>query len=206
MASALEDQDQAGLALIVAGLALMIASIVAVAIKINGGYIATTGYAMSVVGSVVVGIIYIGFGLRVRGGSSRDIISSKLGLSGGAISGKFRILAEYVHVFAFAEILWGLFSLVGNAADGDGIGSAFVDIIVGLVAFWTYYEITNRKTGIENRVLWIVVLVLFILEIISGVQELDDPIMIPLGLCYIVIGIYFIIMLMDRDIRKKFGI
>lgn len=205
MSSFFENQKFVGAALLIIGVIMFIAAVTAAVLAVEDGTDILIGQIISSAGAVLASLLYMGFGSRVLGWSSHGYVSTRLGLSGGAVTGKFNVLVEYVHVFAFVEIITGFFNIISGVVDSTGVWSGIVTVIIGVIAFLVYIEITNRKAGLSDQIIWVLLLVLFALEVVSGIILLFGIVTLPLGICYILIGLFMIMALTDRDVKRRFG-
>ena len=200
-----DNQDHAGLALLIFAVLSIVMAIVTIVWEIvDGGDIVIANIIMAI-GTLVGGFLYLAFAQRVRGNSGNNAFSDKLGLSGGAITDKFDIIVEFVHVFAFATIVSGIFEIIAGIFDFGIIGTGIIDVIVGLIVLFLYKKITDGKDSVVDKIVWIILLILFLLTIIGGVIALFGIITIPIGICMMIIGVFMFMGLLDSDVKAKFG-
>lgn len=200
-----DNQDHAGLALLIMAIVSIVMAIVTIVWEIvDGGDIVIANIIMAI-GTLVGGFLYLAFAQRVRGNSGNNAFSDKLGLSGGAITDKFDIVVEFVHVFAFATIVSGIFEIIAGILNTSIIGTGIIDVIVGLIVLFLYKKITDGKESLVDKIVWIILLILFILTIIGGVIALLGIITIPIGICMMIIGVFMVMALLDNDVKAKFG-
>ncbi len=200
-----DNQDHAGLALLIFAVLSIVMAIVTIVWEIvDGGDIVIANIIMAI-GTLVGGFLYLAFAQRVRGNSGNNAFADKLGLSGGALNDKFDIVVEFVHVFAFATIISGIFEIIAGILNLNLIGTGIIDVIVGLIVLFLYKKITDGKESLVDKIVWIILLILFILTIIGGVVALFGIITIPLGICMMIIGVFMVMALLDNDVKAKFG-
>jgi len=200
-----DNQDHAGLALLIFAVLSIVMAIVTIVWEIvDGGDIIIANIIMAI-GTLVGGFLYLAFAQRVRGNSGNNAFSDKLGLSGGAITDKFDIIVEFVHVFAFATIVSGIFEIIAGIFDFGIIGTGIIDVIVGLIVLFLYKKITDGKDSLVDKIVWIILLILFLLTIIGGLLLCITIIGIPLGICALIIGVFMFMGLLDNDVKAKFG-
>ena len=200
-----DNQDHAGLALLIFAVLSIVMAIVTIVWEIvDGGDIVIANIIMAI-GTLVGGFLYLAFAQRVRGNSGNNAFSDKLGLSGGALTDKFDIVVEFVHVFAFATIVSGIFEIIAGIFDFGIIGTGIIDVIVGLIVLFLYKKITDGKDSVVDKIVWIILLILFLLTIIGGVIALFGIITIPIGICMMIIGVFMFMGLLDSDVKAKFG-
>ena len=200
-----DNQDHAGLALLIFAVLSIVMAIVTIVWEIVDGSDIVYANIIMAIGTLVGGFLYLAFAQRVRGNSGNNAFSDKLGLSGGALTDKFDIVVEFVHVFAFATIVSGIFEIIAGILKNDLIGSGIIDVIVGLIVLFLYKKITDGKESLVDKIVWIILLILFILTIIGGIVALIGIITIPLGICMMIIGVFMVMALLDNDVKAKFG-
>ena len=157
------------------------------------------------VGTLIGGFLYLAFAQRVRGQTGSNIISDKLGVSGGALNDKFDIICEFVKVFAMVRIVGGVFEIIGGFFNNALLANGVIDIIIGVIALFLYKKITDGKDSVVDKIVWIILLILFLLTIIGGVIALFGIITIPIGICMMIIGVFMFMGLLDSDVKAKFG-
>ena len=175
-----DNQDHAGLALLIMAIVSIVMAIISIVWEIVDGDEIEISNIIMAIGTLVGGFLYLAFAQRVRGNTGANAFSDKLGLSGGALSDKFDIIVEFVHVFAFATIVSGVFEIIAGILDTSIIATGIIDVIIGLI-------------------------VLFLLTIIGGLLLCLTIIGIPLGICALIIGIFMFMGLLDNDVKAKFG-
>lgn len=200
-----DNQSHAGLALLLLAIVSIVMAIVTIVWEvIDGGDIILANVIMAV-GTLIGGFLYLAFAQRVRGQSGSNIISDKLGVSGGALNDKFDIVCEFVKVFAMVRIVAGVFEIIAGILNNSLLANGVVDIIVGIIVLFLYKKITDGKDSLVDKIVWIILLILFLLTIIGGVIALFGIITIPLGICMMIIGVFMFMALLDKDVKAKFG-
>ena len=200
-----DNQSHAGLALLLLAIVSIVMAIVTIVWEVvDGGDIILANVIMAV-GTLIGGFLYLAFAQRVRGQSGSNIISDKLGVSGGALNDKFDIVCEFVKVFAMVRIVAGVFEIIAGILNNSLLANGVVDIIVGIIVLFLYKKITDGKDSLVDKIVWIILLILFLLTIIGGVIALFGIITIPLGICMMIIGVFMFMALLDKDVKAKFG-
>ena len=195
-----EDPKNAGLAIIIVGILQMIGAILAIVLGVigleddDGEKIFTIGSAVAGIGSLICGFIYFAFGKKVRGGS---------------ISAKIEILAQFVRVVGVCVIIGGIFSAIGAIVDGGDIGGALVSgiiaIILGLIVLWIAGKINDGKQTTGDKIIWILLLVIFAICIIIAILEIITIIGIIYGICHLIIYVFMLMLLLSSDVKSAMG-
>lgn len=197
------NQAHAGLALLIFAVLSIVAAVITLVFGFMEIEFEDTKYkmidAVPAIGTLLAGFLYLGFAKRVRGGSAGGMLADKCGVSGGAFTDKFDIIVEFVHVFAFANIIEGIFYLPKDIPTG------IVGIIIGLIILFVYMKITDGKETLFDKIIWVILIILFLFTIIEGLALLIGIITIPLAIAEIVIGVFMFMALLDGDVKKKFG-
>ncbi len=194
-----EEPKNAGMAIIIVGILEMIVAIVAIVLGALGTEIDddtkfTIGMAVTGIGSLICGFIYLGFGKKVRGGS---------------IAAKIDILATFVRIAGLCTIIGGVFSAIGNIVDGVELGqeivSAIITIILGLIIMWIAGKINDGKQTTGDKIVWILLLVIFVIEIILAILLIVTIVGAPLGICYLIIYVFMLMLLLSSDVKAEMG-
>ena len=200
-----DNQSHAGLALLLLAIVSIVMAIVTIVWEVvDGGDIILANVIMAV-GTLLGGFLYLAFAQRVRGQSGSNIVSDKLGVSGGALNDKFDIVCEFVKVYAMVRIVAGVFEIIAGILNNSLLANGVIDIIIGLIVLFLYKKITDGKDSLVDKIVWIILLILFLLTIIGGVIALFGIITIPLGICMMIIGVFMFMALLDKDVKAKFG-
>lgn len=184
MMSFFNNQKNAGIALVVCAVLMLIAAVATIVSEfIKDG---DTDYSVIVVGvgSFLGALLYFGFGKKVMDGELFD---------------KFDIVCSYVQVYGFVLIVEGIFSLWNN------VGNGVVSIILGLIVLFIYKKITDGRATLFDKIIWVILLLVFLFTIIAGIVLLFAIVTIPLGIAYMIIGIFMFMAVLDNDVKAKFG-
>ena len=200
-----DNQDHAGLALLILAIVSIVMAIVTMIWEVVDGSDIQVANIIVAVGTLIGGFLYLAFAQRVRGQTGSNVISDKLGVSGGALNDKFDIICEFVKVFAMVRIVGGVFEIIGGFFNNSLLANGVIDIIIGVIALFLYKKITDGKDSVVDKIVWIILLILFLLTIIGGVIALFGIITIPIGICMMIIGVFMFMGLLDSDVKAKFG-
>ena len=203
-----DNNKHVGLALIIVGLIVLILGLIAaIANGISDNFTNTQklGYVITAIGSLIFGILILGFGLSVRRGSND----------------KVAILSGLVRVIGIATILAAIFSAVGNyLINDDGIGAAIVafivQIIIGLILIWVAHKIGGKSKNVISKVLWLILLIVFailailsIVNCITGIlhdSSLGGILTAISLLCWFIVYVYAVIALLSPEVKSSMGI
>ena len=187
-----DQPKNAGLAMIVVAIVEVIAAI----INIVAAATADDGIDFSgiivAIGLIITAVIYFKYGSQVRS---------------GAISAKIDILASFVNVGGVISIVNGVFQIIAGVAGGAGlIGNGVINIIIGLIICFCGKKINDGKETTLDKIIWIILLVVFIIEILANIVMLIGfPIGTLMGICGIIIYVFMTLLLLDGDVKKAMG-
>ncbi len=193
------DPKHAGLAFMIVGILSIIGGIITIAFgameyQLNDDTVFTHGYIAIGLGSLIAGLLYTGYGSKVRG---------------GAIAAKIDILANFVRIAGIVAIVNGVFSAIGGIIDGADLGaeivSAIISIIIGLIIIWIASKINDGKQSIGDKIIWILLLIVFVIEIIIAILAIISLIGIIYGICYLIIYVFMLILLLDGEVKAEMG-
>ena len=187
-----DQPKNAGLAMIVVAIVEVIAAI----INIVAAATADDGIDFSgiivAIGLIITAVIYFKYGSQVRS---------------GAISAKIDILASFVNVVGVISIVNGVFQIIAGVAGGAGlIGNGVINIIIGLIICFCGKKINDGKETTLDKIIWIILLVVFVIEILANIVMLVGfPIGTLMGICGIIIYVFMTLLLLDGDVKKAMG-
>lgn len=187
-----DQPKNAGLAMIVVAIVEVIAAI----INIFAAATADDGIDFSgiivAIGLIITAVIYFKYGSQVRS---------------GAISAKIDILASFVNVVGVISIVNGVFQIIAGVAGGAGlIGNGVINIIIGLIICFCGKKINDGKETTLDKIIWIILLVVFVIEILANIVMLIGfPIGTLMGICGIIIYVFMTLLLLDGDVKKAMG-
>ena len=187
-----DQPKNAGLAMIVVAIVEVIAAI----INIVAAATADDGIDFSgiivAIGLIITAVIYFKYGSQVRS---------------GAISAKIDILASFVNVVGVISIVNGVFQIIAGVAGGAGlIGNGVINIIIGLIICFCGKKINDGKETTLDKIIWIILLVIFVIEILANIVMLIGfPIGTLMGICGIIIYVFMTLLLLDGEVKKAMG-
>lgn len=187
-----DQPKNAGLAMIVVAIVEVIAAI----INIVAAATADDGIDFSgiivAIGLIITAVIYFKYGSQVRS---------------GAISAKIDILASFVNVVGVISIVNGVFQIIAGVAGGAGlIGNGVINIIIGLIICFCGKKINDGKETTLDKIIWIILLVVFVIEILANIVMLIGfPIGTLMGICGIIIYVFMTLLLLDGEVKKAMG-
>lgn len=189
--SFLSDNKNFGLAMMVAGILMAIIAVVNIVLHF------TLGVAITAVGSIIYGLMIVGVGSSTRKGE---------------ISQKLDILGKYVFVVGAGLIVTSLFAAIGVAVEPGlvgvvaGIITVIISLIIGLIIIWISKKMTDGQVSTIDRVIWIILVIMFIISILGAIMQMLGGILaFLLGVCNLVIFLFLLSALFDPEIKKAMG-
>jgi hypothetical protein len=191
--------QNAGLAFMIVAVVNIIAAIIAVVLAVmdvegfteNG----VVYYAICAVGELITSGLYFMYGQKVRNGQ---------------IDRKIDILATFVKIVGITMIIGGLFAAAAVIAIGADIGAALigmiVPIILGLIVIFIASKINDGKQTIGDKLIWIILLVVFVLSILVAIVEIISIVGILYGICDLIIYSFMVLLLIDEEVKSEMGI
>ena len=187
--SFLDNPRNAGTAIFLVGIITMILGVVMIVLAVTSDEYDTVFGALSGVGALISGFIYFGLGKDVRNGT---------------ISDKWDILTRFVLCVAMVTIIQSILGIGGTS--GEQIGSTIIGVIIGLIIFFVYKKMTDGKATTVDKIIWILLVIIFIIEIILNIIALlAFPIGTLMGICGIIIYCFMLITVLDNDVKAKMG-
>lgn len=161
------------------------------AVGMEGGIGENIGYLIAAIGAIIAAVIYFKFGNSVRV---------------GAISNKIDILATFVKVVGATTVVTGIFSAVGGIISSIGFWDSIVAIVLGLIIIWIGGKIDDGKTTGFDKILWIVLLLIFLVLFITSLLAIGGGFMqIISSICSVIVYLFMAVFLFDGDVKKKMG-
>lgn len=169
------------------------------------------------IGELICAIVYFAFGQRIRGGKQvHNKVVDKLDVTAGSeTSSKFGVITGLVMVVGYVTVIMGIFYLIAGCCNFDDFGgyvtSGIVMIILGIIVLWIYTKITDSTVGTFDKVMWIVLVIIFILGIIFSLVGMfgGDGIRLILsliiGILNLIIYLCVTVWMFDDDVKAKFG-
>ena len=198
--SFLDNTKTAGTALWIVGILMIISALLTIICgvvddEMNDHVI---GWVILGIGSFICALVYFAFGKSVKSGE---------------VSDKFDIVTKFVYVVGYTTIIGGVFAaLCGFGFDDIGgyLVSGIISIVLGFVILWIYKKITDGNISTFDRIMWILLLVIFVICFISsffriGGSGLALAVNIIVAICDIVIYLFMIAFMLDNSVKAKFG-
>lgn len=146
------------------------------------------------IGALLAAFIYFGFGNSVRKGE---------------ISKKIDVLAQFVKTVGLATIVGSLFAAIaGTWGVSISTWSNVGMIILGIIVCWIAGKINDGKTTNFDRILWIILVVVFLVFFILKLTGAFGGAWYDIlsSILMAVVYLYMIAFMFDGDVRKKMGI
>ena len=198
--SFLDNTKTAGTALWIVGILMIISALLTIICgvvddEMNDHVI---GWVILGIGSLICALVYFAFGKSVKSGE---------------VSDKFDIVTKFVYVVGYTTIIGGVFAaLCGFGFDDIGgyLVSGIISIVLGFVILWIHKKITAGNISTFDRIMWILLLVIFVICFISsffgiGGSGLALAVNIIVAICDIVIYLFMIAFMLDNSVKAKFG-
>ena len=156
--SFLDNTKTAGTALWIVGILMIISALLTIICgvvddEMNDHVI---GWVILGIGSLICALVYFAFGKSVKSGE---------------VSDKFDIVTKFVYVVGYTTIIGGVFAaLCGFGFDDIGgyLVSGIISIVLGFVILWIHKKITDGNISTFDRIMWILLLVIFVICFISS--------------------------------------
>lgn len=156
------------------------------------------GWVILGIGSLICALVYFAFGKSVKSGE---------------VSDKFDIVTKFVYVVGYTTIIGGVFAALcefGFDDIGGYLVSGIISIVLGFVILWIHKKITDGNVTTFDRIMWILLLVIFVICFISsffgiGGSGLALAVNIIVAICDIVIYLFMIAFMLDNSVKAKFG-
>lgn len=198
--SFLDNTKTAGTALWIVGILMIISALLTIICGVvdDGMNDHVIGWVILGIGSLICALVYFAFGKSVKSGE---------------VSDKFDIVTKFVYVVGYTTIIGGVFAaLCGFGFDDIGgyLVSGIISIVLGFVILWIHKKITDGNISTFDRIMWILLLVIFVICFISsffgiGGSGLALAVNIIVAICDIVIYLFMIAFMLDNSVKAKFG-
>ena len=198
-----KENRTAGIALIILGVINLIGALAALV----GVFTAKDGIVVSAavacIGPIIMAVLYFRFGVSVKNGT---------------ISKKIDILAYFVRLAGLSEIILAIFNLWNNIETGGAwaaIGALIISIIIGLIILAVSGRINDGKQDTLDKVIWIILVVLFAISAIMDIVALVGVIAagvtislailttIVLPIISFIIDVFMLLLLFDSDVKRE---
>lgn len=198
--SFIDNQKIVGLAFTVIGVLMIIAALLKLVdgFTMDGGLGDHAGYIVAAIGSIIAAVIYFKFGNKVRT---------------NGISGKLKILGNYVTVVGVTSVVIGIFAAIGGIMSDISFWDNVINIIIGLIIIWAGRKILDGKEITIDKILWILLTILFLILFvvfligIFGVE--GDTLHVVIGvvssICYAIVYLFMLCYMFDGDVKKGMG-
>ena len=109
---------------------------------------------------------------------------------------KFGVLTGYTTAIGVASII-GL---------GVSIADIVAGVVIGVLILFVVWIITNDRKGVVDRIIWVILLVLYFLGILIGVIiAISGGLNIVSGICVSLLYLMAFLYLFDPAVKRKFG-
>ncbi len=113
------------------------------------------------------------------------------------VSSKFGVLTGYTAAIGVASII-GL---------GASVADIVAGIIIGALLLFLVWILTNDRKGVIEKILWVILLVVYFLGILAGViVAIEGGLNIVSGICVSLMYLLAFLYLFDPSVKVKFGI
>ena len=184
------DTKNAGLLLLIIAVVELIAAAI-IAFVIDGGVAESTKKILIMVGAVVAALIEVLLGLDIMRGKCRMNI---MGLFGD-VTTKFGVLVALNAGMGLANLVAGIFYTVALGAGGVS------GIVLGLIMLIFAYLMVNGGSS-SKKVIWIILLVVYILGLIFSIMAAFVLIGIPDLLMYIMLLTF----VLSSEVKSKMDV
>lgn len=145
------------------------------------------------IGALLAAFVYFGFGNRVRKGE---------------VSAKIDVLAQFVKTVGVATIVASFFAAIaGIWGVSVSTWTNVVILIIGVIIVWIGGKIDDGKTTTFDKILWIILVVIFLIEFILNLLGAFGGEWYSILTCILmaIVYLYMLAFMFDGDVRKKMG-
>ena len=145
------------------------------------------------IGALLAAFVYFGFGNKVRKGE---------------ISAKIDVLAQFVKTVGIATIVAAFFgAIAGIWGVSVSTWTNVVILIIGIIIVWIGGKIDDGKTTNFDKILWILLVVIFLIEFILNLAGAFGGEWYSILTCILmaIVYLYMLAFMFDGDVRKKMG-
>ncbi len=187
-----DETKNAGLVLLIIALLGIILAIVAV--------FALDGYkdlemwkkVMIIVGALLGSAVYVILGLDIMKGSA----TIQIGNLFSDLTSKFGVLIGLTAGFGVSEVLNSIFSVIAGFDVGSEIGS----IVVGVLFIVMAWLLADGQED-ARKVVWIILLILYILMLIFSILAC----LVLIGIPMLLLSIFLLVFLLSPEVKGKCG-
>ncbi|MBE6519474.1 MAG: hypothetical protein E7Z70_08110 [Thermoplasmata archaeon] len=185
------EPKHAGTAYVIVAILQILGALISIILAAMDAEIALVPVVISGIGAIIAGVIMFGYGNKVRT---------------GVISDKVEILAQFVRIVGIVMIITAVFDCIAKVVLGAELGaelySAIITIILGLIVIFCAGKINDGKKTGGDKVIWILLLLIFIIEILFAILLIITIVGIILGICNLVLYGCMFALLIDNDVKN----
>jgi flagellar basal body-associated protein FliL len=212
-----DSNQNVGFIMIIAGLVMALCAVLSIVLALGHGWWFT--YALiGGIGTIIGGLLLFLFGTNVRNESNSSPIPGIefiLTVSSFDVAG---VLSSFVRFIGIVGILMGIFNAIATftvpyyGGAGSGIMTAIMAILFGLFFIWASPQILGEDKGVDKKIIWIVLLVLFALSILGGLMALTSlgwgawfAVYALSNLVMAIVYVYALLALLSPEVRANMG-
>ena len=143
-----------------------------------------------IVGAVLGSAVYIILGLDIMKGSCRFQIGNLF----SDVTSKFGVLVAITAVFGISEIINSLFSVIAGFDVGGQIGSIVVGVLFIVMAFLLAGDNKDAR-----KVIWIILLILYIIMLIFSILAC----LVLIGIPMLLLSIMLVVFLLSPEVKSQ---
>ena len=145
-----------------------------------------------IVGAVVGSAVYVILGLDIMKGSCRFQIGNLF----SDVTSKFGVLVALTAAFGISEIINSIFSVIGGFDVGGQIGAIVVGILFIVMAVLLAGDNQDAR-----KVVWIILLILYIIMLIFSILAC----LVLIGIPMLLLSIFLVTYLLSPEVKEKCG-
>lgn len=192
--SFIDNQKIVGTAFFFIGILMIIAALLQLVdgFTMEGGLGEQVGYIIAAIGAIIAAVMYFKFGNKVRT---------------NAITGKLNILGNYILVVGGATVVSAIFAAIGGIISDISFWGSVISFILGLIVVWAGKKVLDGKETTIDKILWIILTVLFVLLFISSFINIfgGDIITILVSICSAIVYLFMLCYMFDGEVKKGMG-
>ncbi len=197
--SFVDNQKIVGWAFFIVGLLMVVNALLYIvdAAGMEGGITGNMATIVIAIGALISAVLYFLYGNKVRTET---------------ITGKLNILGNYVRIVGVCAVIDGLFVIIAGVFMGSaegligGIVAGIIAIILGLIPIWAAGKILDGKETTIDKILWILLVIIFALLFITGLLSIGGTIVsIISAICSVIVYLFMLLYLFDGDVKKQMG-
>ena len=187
-----DETKNAGLVLLI--IALLGIVFAAIAVFLLDGYkdMEMWKKIVFIIGAVVGSAVYVILGLDIMAGSCRFQIGNLF----SDVTSKFGVLVALTAGFGISEVLNSIISIIAGFDVGGQIGSIVVGILFIVMAFLLAGDNEDAR-----KVIWIILLILYILMLIFSILAC----LVLIGIPMLLLSIFLVTYLLSPEVKSKCG-